>query len=72
MSRSVLYVVTYGVNTSHLTESGGMFNRLKDAKQAYESLPLVYPNKAKRLVRLSFPGKWMGADSVQTLQEVKA
>lgn len=68
--RIVNYVVTYGVTSRHLYESAGVFERLKDAKQAYESVQLDYSFKAKRIVRLSFPDKWSGADDVKILEEV--
>lgn len=72
MTRSVLYTICYGVNTSHLTEFTQPFNKLKDAKKAYEELELIYPFKAKRLSRLSFPNKWEGANDVRTVREVIA
>ena len=34
--RLVNYIVTYGVTSRHLWESGGVFNKLKDAKKAYK------------------------------------
>lgn len=70
--RIIAYVVTYGVTSRHLSESAGVFDRLKDAKEAYNSLELKENFKAKRLVRLSFPDKWSGADNVQVLEEVIA
>lgn len=68
--RLVNYVVTYGVTSRHLSESAGVFEKLKDAKKAYESVQLDHNFKAKRLVRLSYPDKWSGANDVKTLEEV--
>lgn len=70
--RIVSYVVTFGVTSRHLCESAGVFDRLKDAKSAYTNLELKENYKAKRLVRLSFPDKWQGADDVRVLEEVIA
>lgn len=70
MASSVLYTVSYGVNTSHLFEFSGSFDKLKDAKKVYEALPMVYPFKAKRITRLSFPSKWAVADSIKVVIEV--
>ena len=72
MSRLVCYCVTYGVTSRHLWESVGTFEKLKDARQAYDNLPLSGNFKAKRLTRLSFPDKWQGADNVTTVCEVVA
>lgn len=69
MTRSVLYTVSYGVNTSHLFEFAGSYDKLKDAKKVYDTLPMIYPFKAKRITRLSFPNKWEGANDVRTVEE---
>lgn len=68
--RSVNYIVTYGVTSRHLHESAGVFNKLKDAKQAYESVKLEGGFNAKRLVRLSYPNKWEGANDIRIIIEV--
>lgn len=70
MTNSVLYTVSYGVNTAHLFEFAGSFDKLKDAKKVYETLPMVYPFKAKRITRLSFPSKLAVADSIKVVIEV--
>ena len=70
MSRLVNYVVTYGVNSRHLYESAGVFEKLKEAKQAYNNIQLDYNFKAKRLIRLSYPDKWSGANKVDVIHEV--
>ena len=72
MARIVNYIVVYGVTSRHLSESVGIFERLKDAKEAYQSLVLKENYKAKRLVRLSYPDKWSGANDVKVLDEVVA
>ena len=72
MARLVNYLVVYGVNSRHLDNSAGLFDKLKDAKAAYDAVILNYPDKAKRLVRLSYPDKWSGVDDVKTLVEVVA
>lgn len=70
--RSVLYMVQYGVDSRHLFESLGTFNKLKEAKAAYEGVSTGHPFKAKRLTRLSFPDKWSGANDVRVVREVVA
>jgi len=70
--RIVNYIVMYGVTSRHLCESVGTFERLKDAKQAYQNLTLKENYKAKRLMRLSYPDKWSGANDVKILAEVVA
>lgn len=71
-NRIVNYVVTYGVTSRHLCESMGVFERLKDARKAYNDLELVGNYKAKRLVRLSYPNKWSVCNDVRILAEVVA
>lgn len=72
MARMVNYIVIYGVTSRHLSEHAGTFERLKDAKDAYHSLILKENYKAKRLIRLSYPDKWSGANDVRVLAEVVA
>lgn len=70
--RIVNYIVTYGVTSRHLCESVGVFDKLKDAKAAYNALKFEGNYKAKRLVRLSYPDKWSGCNDVKILREVVA
>lgn len=72
MARLVNYIVTYGVTSRHLSEGAGVFTLKRDAQLAYDTLVLKENYKAKRLVRLSYPDKWSGADTVTTLCEVVA
>lgn len=47
------WIVWYGVDSRHLTESVGVFNTLREANEAYESLELESPFQAKRLNRVT-------------------
>lgn len=66
----VLYAVTYGVTSRHLTESLGSFQLWREAKAAYEGLKLENGWQAKRLVRMSFKDRWSGCSECKTLEEV--
>lgn len=46
--------VDYGVNRSHLYECAGVFDRLKDARKAYEAVELKHPWGYKRILRMTF------------------
>ena len=70
--RLVNYIVTYGVTSRHLCESAGVYDKLSDAKKAYDNVKFDYNYKAKRLVRLSYPNKWEGANDVRIVCEVVA
>lgn len=52
-SEKPFWIVWYGVDSRHLTECCGVFNTLREATQAYESLKLEYPHQAKRLNRVT-------------------
>lgn len=47
------WMVWYGVDSRHLHECVGVFDRLKDAQKAYDEIELKPPHKAKRLCRVT-------------------
>lgn len=72
MTKSTLYAVTYGVDSRHLHESGGVFSLLREAQERYATLPLQYPLKAKRIERLVFETPYAPATKVEIVKEVVA
>lgn len=72
MTRRVNYIVVYGVTSRHLSESLGVFDRLRDAKQAFKEWKPFENYKAIRLIRLEYPDKWSGANDVRVLDEISA
>lgn len=65
---SVLYMVMYGPDDSHIIDSAGTSKLKRDAVAAYEAITRGY----KRLFRLEFERPLEPATKVQVLREGKA